>query len=127
MSPALPRLERVVLFASLLACAACDTDFSPGWQEQIDELMDAGARPEPPPEDAGQPDSAMPLPPGPDAGTAMPFECMVKFLCDRNDPGCRPLCLVLSMQIDQCTPGEECRSGGYTPVPCQLCMSVPIK
>ena len=127
MSAVRPLLGRAILIGSLLACAACDTDFSPHWQEQIDELMDAGARPEPPPEDAAQPDAALPAP-GPDAGAQTSgFDCMVRFRCDQADPGCPPLCLVLSMAIDQCAPGEECRSSGYTPVPCRLCKSEPIR
>ena len=112
----------------MLACAACETDFSPHWQEQLDALMDAGARPGPPLEDAGQPDSAMPAPPGPDA--ALPqgtLDCVRKYRCDQADPGCLPLCLVSSLQLDGCMPGEECRAADFSPVRCEHCRPEPIK
>lgn len=128
MSPARTLLERAVLLGSLIACPACDADFSPHWQEQLEQLMDAGAQPAPPsPDEAGSPDAGTPAPPGSDAAAPqMLFDCWREYRCDRSDPGCPPLCLVPSTVLDRCRPGD-CRADGFSPVRCEYCVPEPVK
>lgn len=131
-------LAPAALLGLLLACAGCDTDFSPGWEPQAEdpERPDAGQLPSPPPsepgsppptDDAGQLDAEIPELPDTDAAAVR----IPKFTCDTiqrcGQSGCQPLCLAPSMEVERCTPAEPCKAFGFSPVPCELCMVPPIK
>jgi hypothetical protein len=120
------KLEQAALLGWLLACAGCDTDFSP---EGYEQPIEAGAPPSPS-DDAGSRDGDTPELPVSDAETpSLPkfTTCRAHWLCDQADPSCAPVCLASSMEIDGCLPGEECKAYGFSPVPCAMCLQPPIK